>query len=164
MASGHPAVADNMPSLGVVNGPRPVSPCHSTGTLAPRSGWDEELDSSDFDSNGIANPVRNLDPFMGPSAHEGSSAGQSLYPNLSTYRDLELGTSRTDPTAPHSWHLNLQGQNTLDGEPPAGGGGQPAPQLESRLPPPTPTLDTMSWQIPPRTTLATTKPQEEDLL
>ena len=190
MASGYPTVADNMPSLGMVNGPRPVSPSHSTDTLAPRNGWDEDLDISDFDSNGNINPVRTLDLSMEPSAHGGPSTGQSLYPDLRTHRDLDLGTSRTDPTASHPWHLNLQGQilnpnlrthrdldpgtsrtdptaphpwhlnlqgheNTLDGEPLIAGEGQPAPQQEGRLPPRTPTLDTMSWQIPPRTTKAT---------
>ena len=142
MASAYPTAAEDTP-LGASSGARPVSPSHSTGTLAPGEGWDNE---SFDDESGRAAPVIQ-DAFMGTS----TSHGTSLYPELSEVQ-LNPRARRTDATAPHIWFPEAQEQSVIPRWDPADTGGEKAtPRRVGLLPPPTPTLDTMSWQIPPRT-------------
>ena len=150
MASAYPTAAENAP-LGADGRARPVSPTHSTGTVAPTEEWDSDsIDDADGRANAI---IQN--PFMGASTSRGPS--EQLYPDLEGIQNLTPGAGRTHPTAPntHIWFTETQEPNQSHWNPFRTMGGQASSSDGGRLPPSTPELNAMSWQIPPRTTHAT---------
>ena len=144
MASANPNAA-NSALLGAVGGARPVSPTHSFGTVGPGESWESE-------SNDAANSAVIQNAFMGSNSHAISMG--NLYPDLEGIQLSCPGAGINPATAPlsHTWFPDLQGPGTADWEPLENTGETAMPQNEGRLPPPTPTLDALSWRVPPRTT------------
>ena len=150
MDSAYPTATDNA-SSGAVGGARPASPTPSAGTMAPPSvdSWEGDVNSSDYDSNGVMAPV--VLHNGGAAARYESSAG-SAYPDLQGLLNWNPGATRAGPTAPLPWLSGPTGAGGQEWDPLTNEGEQAEPEREGRKLPPLPKmLDAFSWRIPART-------------